>query len=352
MKIYIHILLLLITTLLRGQYLAVENGVLFVDEGDVLINDIAKIEVNGSILCTKNSSFHLESSLDDIAILGSGKIEFENLHIYADVTQTIKEISASGNVYFNKGIYILDNSRFNIWGQFADENENSYMSSFNDGEIVTRFMSTKSNGLIEPANLGFSFTLPFDRTNSGVIYLKRIHSPFTRGGREGVLRTYSFRDNNMYAVDPKIEFFDSELNSYTFNELAIYGSNDFKKWDKITSKERLPYSISGSNILSYYHYTLFPDGISYRFPEGFSPNNDGLNDAFVVEGLTKEDNAKFTVYNRWGNKVYESYPYNNTWAGKSLISLSIGGDELPIGTYYYILEVKNDIFKGSVFLNR
>lgn len=62
-------------------------------------------------------------------------------------------------------------------------------------------------------------------------------------------------------------------------------------------------------------------------PNVFSPNGDGINDAFFVSGM--EDKVfSLSVYDRWGALHYSSAAYQNDWKG---------GD-LPEGTYYYILE--------------
>ena len=46
------------------------------------------------------------------------------------------------------------------------------------------------------------------------------------------------------------------------------------------------------------------------------------------------------VFNRWGNKVYESQHYINNWDGLSNIGLLLG-NQLPGGTYYYIVNLNN-----------
>ena len=83
-------------------------------------------------------------------------------------------------------------------------------------------------------------------------------------------------------------------------------------------------------------------------PEGFNAN-DGVfeipnfNVEFFPENIIK-------IYNRWGNKVYEASPYNNDWDGKSST-----GQELPVGTYFYVLDRRKEGFKietGFVYLNR
>jgi gliding motility-associated-like protein len=85
-------------------------------------------------------------------------------------------------------------------------------------------------------------------------------------------------------------------------------------------------------------------------PEGFSPNGDGTNDGFVIvnAGLTP---LNFEVYNRWGNVVYASADYLNTWNGTSNKGLLIGQD-LPVGTYYYIVNYNGKKYSGYLTLNR
>ncbi|MBK0383670.1 gliding motility-associated C-terminal domain-containing protein [Pedobacter sp. SD-b] len=85
-------------------------------------------------------------------------------------------------------------------------------------------------------------------------------------------------------------------------------------------------------------------------PGGFSPNGDGTNDKFVIPnaGLTPVD---LEVYNRWGNIVYKSADYLNTWNGTSNKGLLIGQD-LPVGTYYYIVVYNGKKYNGYLTLNR
>lgn len=66
---------------------------------------------------------------------------------------------------------------------------------------------------------------------------------------------------------------------------------------------------------------------------GFSPNGDGVNDFFVIEGLQRHPNHTLVVFNRWGNAVFRSKDYHNDWGG------TWGQNDLPDGTYFYILEL-------------
>jgi len=96
------------------------------------------------------------------------------------------------------------------------------------------------------------------------------------------------------------------------------------------------------------------DVADFFIPEGFSPNGDGINDLFVIRGILDYPANTFVIFNRWGNKVFEASPYQNTWDGRCTIGLRVGGDELPIGTYFYVLNLHNSgaIYKGTIFLNR
>jgi gliding motility-associated-like protein len=66
-------------------------------------------------------------------------------------------------------------------------------------------------------------------------------------------------------------------------------------------------------------------------PNIFTPNGDGENDVFYIKGLDSYQNSKLQIYNRWGNKIYESDDYKNNW----------DGDNNPDGVFYYVLTLQN-----------
>jgi gliding motility-associated-like protein len=101
----------------------------------------------------------------------------------------------------------------------------------------------------------------------------------------------------------------------------------------------------------------------FFIPEGFSPNDDAINDYFIIECMEQYPNAKIEVYTRWGVMVYEKENYGNTdlmgsteawWDGRSDNKMTVGKEKLPPGTYFYILHLNDgsDPITGSVFLNR
>ncbi|MBG0859066.1 MAG: gliding motility-associated C-terminal domain-containing protein, partial [Bacteroidales bacterium] len=89
-------------------------------------------------------------------------------------------------------------------------------------------------------------------------------------------------------------------------------------------------------------------------PEGFSPNDDGLNDLFVIIGLdTEKQIAELTIINSAGAKVFETSNRTGSewkdWDGKTT-----AGDNLPEGTYYYLLRLtskgNDQVFRKSGFV--
>jgi gliding motility-associated-like protein len=96
------------------------------------------------------------------------------------------------------------------------------------------------------------------------------------------------------------------------------------------------------------------DIVDFNIPEGFSPNGDGINDLFVIRGIDHYPNNSIIIFNRWGDKVFEASPYQNTWDGKCTMGVRAGGDQLPIGTYFYLLNLGDgsEILKGTIYLNK
>lgn len=92
----------------------------------------------------------------------------------------------------------------------------------------------------------------------------------------------------------------------------------------------------------------------FFIPEGFSPNGDGINDLFVIRGISSYPDNKFIIFNRWGNKVFEAKSYENNWDGTSSEGLTVGGNALPVGTYFYIFDLGDGskVIKGTIYLNR
>lgn len=72
-----------------------------------------------------------------------------------------------------------------------------------------------------------------------------------------------------------------------------------------------------------------------HIPNAFSPNGDGIHDRWEIKYLNTYPGATVEVYNRYGQLVYKSAGYSQSWDGR------FNGNPLPVGTYYYIINPKN-----------
>jgi gliding motility-associated-like protein len=94
---------------------------------------------------------------------------------------------------------------------------------------------------------------------------------------------------------------------------------------------------------------------SLSIPNAFSPDNDGQNENWIIQGLGQFPNHQLSVYSRWETLVLKEAPYKNDWNGESRGSYSNSNEQnLPEGTYFYILELGNGQppLKGFIYLKR
>ena len=84
-------------------------------------------------------------------------------------------------------------------------------------------------------------------------------------------------------------------------------------------------------------------------PKGFSPNGDGTADFFIIENLNGRS-AQLQVFNRWGQKVYEADAYQNDWNGSANKGVVLFGEQLPEGTYYYLINIEGEVETRKDFI--
>jgi len=115
--------------------------------------------------------------------------------------------------------------------------------------------------------------------------------------------------------------------------LSVYGVNDCG----FGAASELPITLKNCNLTP----------ASLRIPNSFTPNGDGINERFVIDGLN--ENTSLLIFNRYGKKLYESNNYQNNWDGKDM-----DGNILSTGTYWYKLTIPGILepFNGFVYLKR
>jgi gliding motility-associated-like protein len=88
-----------------------------------------------------------------------------------------------------------------------------------------------------------------------------------------------------------------------------------------------------------------------------SANEDGTNDFFFVEGLRDIFlNFEIEIYNRWGVLIWTGNQNSEDWKGVATKGLRVGGNQVPDGTYYYVVYLNDPDYDeplvGFLYLNR
>ena len=103
---------------------------------------------------------------------------------------------------------------------------------------------------------------------------------------------------------------------------------------------------------------------TFEIFNGITPNGDGLNDYFQIVGIENWPNNNVKIFNRWGVLVFETNGYGgsdgkqNVFRGISEGRVTVQqNEELPTGTYFYILTFPADNpgkadYTGYLYINR
>ena len=107
---------------------------------------------------------------------------------------------------------------------------------------------------------------------------------------------------------------------------------------------------TGDSLQSISNEVCIPTAFRLFVPNAFTPNNDGINDIFMPMGIYIKE-YQMQIYNRWGEKLFESDDFHKGWNGK------YQEEYCPTGVYYYQIivktaEGKNKRVSGSLHLLR
>ena len=91
-------------------------------------------------------------------------------------------------------------------------------------------------------------------------------------------------------------------------------------------------------------------------PEGFSPNNDNINDVFEIDHLLNVYlDFELKIFSRYGNIIYKGIHEDGFWDGISNEGITFKHQLVPTGVYIYVLQLNDyrypDSFIGTVYIN-
>jgi gliding motility-associated-like protein len=79
--------------------------------------------------------------------------------------------------------------------------------------------------------------------------------------------------------------------------------------------------------------------VNFKVYTGFSPNGDGINDTWIIDGIEQYPDNEVLIFGRWGEELWKGVGYNNTsvvFEGNNK-----RGVKIPEGTYVYIITLTN-----------
>ncbi len=386
-------------------------------EGDASLAVSETLSINGNPISSLplnpvNNAFNGTNSFTGESELYNMDIDFYNIQNninIGDSTATIELTSGQDFVMINNIITVLNS-------QLPDATIvlNDYLQNCGDEQIQINYTVYNTNSTdILPANtpiafyfdnmfISQSFTqneLPIDGSESGSTVLN-----FPIGQTASLALTIIVDDDGTQNGIVTETNENNNLTSATIDLLPIpaftilpnllecnkgFGSAVFNL------QAALPESIDPSSMISFYgkasdlendeNELFFPEGYSsasnpqtifvkvegipcydlYKFdimvencpptvPQGFSPSGDNINDWFNIQGLYDIFlNHELKIFNRYGTLIFEG---NNStpWEGRSNRGLNNLGRLLPVGTYYYILNLNDSGYKplqGWVYLS-
>jgi len=146
---------------------------------------------------------------------------------------------------------------------------------------------------------------------------------------------------------------------YTSYEDAVNQENEIintTNYQNTIDPEVLYVRVDNLNCYQIISFNLTTINCPPWIPSGFSPNFDGINDEFNIQGLlTIFDKFELKIFNRYGTLIYKGGDELGFWNGRSNKGVNNIGEQLPVGTYYYVLDLNDSNYQkpltGWVYMN-
>lgn len=174
------------------------------------------------------------------------------------------------------------------------------------------------------------------------------------GLTKGIFDFSSYENSVKVNPDDEVHFFET-LEEAQNNTNPISDPHDYTA---ATTPKEIFIRIENENCYSIMSFILAVRNCLPTVYNAFTPNNDSINDYFQIDGLRDVFlNFKLFIYNRWGTLIWKGGQNTENWYGQATEGTIIsGGNQVPDGTYYYVLELHDPDYPkpltGWVYLTR
>ena len=387
-------------------------------EGDAGLASNEQLTINGNVIGNPplnpiDNAFNGTNSFTNSSDLYNMDIDVYNIEnniSIGDTTATIQLTSSSDIVVINNIITVLnsqlpdatiaiDNFIIECNSRILDIDYTVFNSNSTDPLPANTPISFYADGVL----VGQSTTIntidinAFESGNISLLIPEDINNNFQlvlvvddNGSGNGIINELNENNNNTITTIELLEALSIEIlpasftcdegfNSAKFNLVQILENNSIQTASGVRFFESISDLESNSNAIispeDYYNLnnpqTIFariensPCYLPYAFdvlvencppiiPQGFSPNDDNTNDWFNIQGLYNVfERHELKIFNRYGTLIFEG---NNDKPWYGLINRGINnhGKIVPVGTYFYILNLNDSNFEpfvGWVYVN-
>ena len=162
---------------------------------------------------------------------------------------------------------------------------------------------------------------------------------------------------NLFEAIESLDFNEEDLSFYRSLEDLHLGVNSIimpSHYYNVSNPETIYIKLNSPPCYEIFQFNLNIENCPPYIPQGFSPNNDSKNDWFNIQGLYDIfTEHELQIFNRYGELIF--YGNNDKpWNGEINRGLNNKGNIVPVGTYYYILNLNDPKYRpkvGWVYVN-
>ena len=334
----------------------------------VLVSDSQGCESSSTFsILNEPNELLLDADEDDDGV--DGVLQYSNFHIscYGESDGMIEYFITqnAGTEPYDVDVFYNDNLLDSNTDLLSDEVQ--IMDQLSGG--VYDFVVTDSNGcvlqdvveLIEPTEFSpeieYVINASCDEETDGMIIIRTSggNPPFNYvvDGSSEILTTY---DTLLWVYEDMANSLTQDLEPYmeeimiTDSDIVISGLNG-NSWHTVTILNDEYSCLDDVGPVGYSFYVGSNEENCLFIPSVFTPNGDGINDTWQIDGMDLYPNPQIRVFNRWGQIVFESSNQQYIpWDGTS----DSDGTDQEIATYYYVIDLNVDKknYNGSVTIKR